>query len=164
MTATAEVFAFKPGDLVLVKWNDSMVYFAKIKKIDPRRRKCVVVFDDKSQDEAEFGQIHSGGFVVTCVSLTVPRRLSRPRHGESASGRPFANGSGPVSFARQRPCGPAARGLKTPCFTRHCTVGRLKGTRRQQARFSGHNSFIVLLLKLVQCARMYPCEVLIGRV
>lgn len=52
---------FKQGDLVLVKWNDSMVYFAKIKRIDGRRRKCVVVFDDKSQDEADFGQIHSGG-------------------------------------------------------------------------------------------------------
>ena len=61
MTATAETaFSFKPGDLVLIKWNDSMVYFAKIKKIDQRRRKCTVVFDDKSQDEADFSQIHSG--------------------------------------------------------------------------------------------------------
>ena len=62
-------FAFKQGDLVLVKWSDSMVYFAKIKKIDQRRRKCAVVFDDKSQDEADFGQIHSGGFAA-CVSYT----------------------------------------------------------------------------------------------
>ena len=63
MSATGEAgFAFKPGDLVLVKWNDSMVYFAKIKKIDQRRRKCVVVFDDKSHDEADFHQIHNGEF------------------------------------------------------------------------------------------------------
>ena len=53
-------FAFKTGDLVLVKWNDGMVYFAKIKRIDHKRQKCVVVFDDKSQDEAHFSQIHSG--------------------------------------------------------------------------------------------------------
>lgn len=58
----AAKFAFKPGDLVLVKWNDSMVYFAKIKRIDQRRKKCVVVFDDKSHDEAGFDQIHSGEF------------------------------------------------------------------------------------------------------
>ena len=53
-------FPFKTGDLVLVKWNDGMVYFAKIKRIDQKRCKCVVVFDDKSQDEAHFSQIHSG--------------------------------------------------------------------------------------------------------
>ena len=53
-------FAFKTGDLVLVKWNDGMVYFAKIKRIDYKRHKCAVVFDDKSQDEAHFSQIHSG--------------------------------------------------------------------------------------------------------
>ena len=62
MTAVVGVFAFKPGDLVLVKWNDSMVYFAKIKRIDQRRKKCLVGFDDKSQDEADFEQIHSGEF------------------------------------------------------------------------------------------------------
>ena len=60
MSAPVEAFTFKPGDLVLVKWNDNMVYFAKIKKIDHRRKKCVVVFDDKSQDEADFDQVHSG--------------------------------------------------------------------------------------------------------
>ena len=53
-------FSFKVADLVLVKWNDGMVYFAKIKKIDHARSKCIVVFDDKSQDEASFAQIHSG--------------------------------------------------------------------------------------------------------
>ena len=53
-------FPFKVGDLVLVKWSDGMVYFAKIKRIDHKRRKCTVVFDDKSQDEAHFSQIHSG--------------------------------------------------------------------------------------------------------
>lgn len=56
----SEGFSFKTGDLVLVKWNDGMVYFAKIKKIDKKRRTCIVVFDDKSQDEADFSQVHSG--------------------------------------------------------------------------------------------------------
>lgn len=56
----ADTFSFKLGDLVLVKWLDNMVYFAKIKRIDQRRKKCVVVFDDKSHDEADFDQIHSG--------------------------------------------------------------------------------------------------------
>ena len=64
MSAAVDVFSFKPGDLVLVKWNDSMVYFAKIKRIDQRRKKCVVVFDDKSHDEADFNQIHSGEFTA----------------------------------------------------------------------------------------------------
>ncbi len=53
-------FTFQTGELVLVKWSDGMVYFAKIKKIDRRHGKCTVVFDDKSQDEAQFDQIHSG--------------------------------------------------------------------------------------------------------
>lgn len=53
-------FPHSVGDLVLVKWNDGMVYFAKIKRMDHRQRKCVVVFDDKSTDEADFSQIHSG--------------------------------------------------------------------------------------------------------
>ncbi len=60
-------FAFKVGDLVLVKWTDGMVYFAKIKRVDHKRRKCTVVFDDKSQDEAHFSQIHSGKF--TCMTV-----------------------------------------------------------------------------------------------
>lgn len=53
-------FSFTTGDLVLVKWEDGMVYFAKIKRIDQKGEKCTVVFDDKSQDEADFSQIHSG--------------------------------------------------------------------------------------------------------
>ena len=60
MATTAGGFTFKTGDLVLVKWGDGMVYFAKIKRIDSKKRKCVVVFDDKSQDVADFSQIHSG--------------------------------------------------------------------------------------------------------
>ena len=60
-SAAASVpFAFMTGDLVLVKWNDGMVYFAKIKRIDYKKQRCVVVFDDKSQDVAHFAQIHSG--------------------------------------------------------------------------------------------------------
>ena len=56
-------FKFKVGELVLVKWEDGMVYFAKIKKIDEKKSKCVVIFDDKSQDDADFSQIHSGKFL-----------------------------------------------------------------------------------------------------
>ena len=56
-------FMFKVGELVLVKWEDGMVYFAKIKKIDENTSKCVVIFDDKSQDVADFRQIHSGKFL-----------------------------------------------------------------------------------------------------
>ena len=67
----AAQFAFKRGDLVLVKWHDGMVYFAKIKRIDHKRHKCAVVFDDKSQDEAQFSQIHSGKGGAGCeVKIT----------------------------------------------------------------------------------------------
>ena len=62
--STKRDFSFKAGDLVLVKWSDGMVYFAKIKRVDHKRRKCTVVFDDKSQDEAHFSQIHSGKIVL----------------------------------------------------------------------------------------------------
>lgn len=58
--SSSSSFNFKTGELVLVKWTDGMVYFAKIKKIYHKRGKCAVVFDDKSQDEADFDQIHSG--------------------------------------------------------------------------------------------------------
>lgn len=57
-------FPFRTGDLVLVKWDDGMVYFAKIKRIDQKRERCTVVFDDKSQDETSFSQIHSGEWSV----------------------------------------------------------------------------------------------------
>ncbi len=53
-------FNHEVGDLVLVKWDDGMVYFAKIKRVDWRKRQCVVIFDDKSTDKAVFSQIHSG--------------------------------------------------------------------------------------------------------
>lgn len=61
-------FPFKTGNLVLVKWNDGMVYFAKIKRIDKKRCKCIVVFDDKSQDEAHFSQIHSGRSLIVIAN------------------------------------------------------------------------------------------------
>ena len=53
-------FPFKSGDLVLVKWDDGMVYFAKIRRVDLKKEKCTVIFDDKSRGEADFYQIHSG--------------------------------------------------------------------------------------------------------
>lgn len=64
-------FKFKVGELVLVKWEDGMVYFAKIKKIDEKRSKCVVIFDDKSQDDADFAQIHSGKFTTNAVAFSL---------------------------------------------------------------------------------------------
>lgn len=92
----AAKFAFKTGDLVLVKWNDGMVYFAKIKRIDHKRHKCVVVFDDKSQDEAHFSQIHSGKGIKTnvyglCVHVVekpadVPHTLSPVRVSQQRQG------------------------------------------------------------------------------
>ena len=69
-----EPFSFKVADLVLVKWGDGMVYFAKIKKVDYKRSKCIVVFDDKSQDEADFDQIHSGELSTT-IPLRCPQYL-----------------------------------------------------------------------------------------
>lgn len=48
-----------------------MVYFAKIKRINRKREKCTVVFDDKSQDEADFCQIHSGKVVAWWEQLSV---------------------------------------------------------------------------------------------
>ena len=71
MAGKEAAFSFKPGDLVLVKWDDSMVYFAKIKRLDQRRKKCVVVFDDKSLDEADFCQIHSGRFSGARAALAL---------------------------------------------------------------------------------------------
>lgn len=63
-------FQHDVGDLVLVKWDDGMVYFAKIKRIDWRRKRCTVVFDDRSTDEAPFSQIHSGKCVCSPAALT----------------------------------------------------------------------------------------------
>ena len=58
----SSAFKFKVGEVVLVDWEDGMVYFVEIKKIDEKRRTCIVIFDDKSQDVAEFSQMHRGKF------------------------------------------------------------------------------------------------------
>ena len=58
----SSAFKFKVGEVVLVDWEDGMVYFVEIKKIDEKRRTCIVIFDDKSQDVAEFSQLHRGKF------------------------------------------------------------------------------------------------------
>ena len=63
-----KTFTHEVGELVLVKWNDGMVYFAKIKRIDWRKRKCVVIFDDRSTDDASFSQIHSGEIFNCTIS------------------------------------------------------------------------------------------------
>ena len=53
-------FPHKTGDVVLVKWRDGKIYFAKIKTIEWSKKRCVVIFDDKSQDLARFSWIHDG--------------------------------------------------------------------------------------------------------
>ena len=80
MAGKEAAFSFKPGDLVLVKWDDSMVYFAKIKRLDQRRKKCVVVFDDKSLDEADFCQIHSGRFLAPERRSLLGQRTTHTTH------------------------------------------------------------------------------------
>lgn len=55
-----QYFPHKTGDVVLVKWRDGKIYFAKIKTIEWSKKRCVVIFDDKSQDLARFSWIHDG--------------------------------------------------------------------------------------------------------
>jgi len=72
----AQRFPHKIGEVVLVKWRDGKIYFAKIKTIDWTKKKCVVIFDDKSQDLARFSWIHDGTyaptshlFILSCVHI-----------------------------------------------------------------------------------------------
>ena len=53
-------FRFACNDVVLVKWDDGKLYYAKIKRIDRKTKKCMILFDDLSRGEAHFSQIHSG--------------------------------------------------------------------------------------------------------
>ena len=55
-----DYFHFAVGEVVLVKWEDGKLYYAKLKRIDRRTKKCAIVFEDNSRGEANFGQIHSG--------------------------------------------------------------------------------------------------------
>jgi hypothetical protein len=55
-----DAFHFSVGDVVLVKWEDGKLYYAKLRKIDKRTKRCSIVFEDHSRGEANFGQIHSG--------------------------------------------------------------------------------------------------------
>lgn len=59
-------FPHKIGDVVLVKWRDGKIYFAKIKTIEWSKKRCVVIFDDKSQDLARFSWIHDGTYSACC--------------------------------------------------------------------------------------------------
>eukprot|EP00118_Oscarella_pearsei_P024198 m.301461 g.301461 ORF g.301461 m.301461 type:complete len:1063 (+) comp40810_c0_seq13:289-3477(+) len=52
-------FRFATGEVVLVKWGDGKLYYAKIRRIDRKAKKCVILFDDNSRGEAHFSQIHS---------------------------------------------------------------------------------------------------------
>ena len=64
-------FPHKTGDVVLVKWRDGKIYFAKIKTIEWSKKRCVVIFDDKSQDLARFSWIHDGMMGVMHVVVLI---------------------------------------------------------------------------------------------
>lgn len=66
-------FPHKTGDVVLVKWRDGKIYFAKIKTIEWSKKRCVVIFDDKSQDLARFSWIHDGKRCVHVAPLLKAR-------------------------------------------------------------------------------------------
>ncbi|XP_065890992.1 uncharacterized protein, partial [Dysidea avara] len=66
-TDPAHRFPHKIGDVVLVKWRDGKIYFAKIKTIDWNKKRCVVIFDDKSQDLARFSWIHDVNETTTDI-------------------------------------------------------------------------------------------------
>lgn len=62
-------FGFAVGDVVLVQWRDGKIYFAKIRRIDEKRRQCGILFDDNSRGEASFEQIHSGEALATTLGV-----------------------------------------------------------------------------------------------
>ena len=73
-------FPHKTGDVVLVKWRDGKIYFAKIKTIEWSKKRCVVIFDDKSQDLARFSWIHDGKRCVHVAPLAEGAQLFVPCH------------------------------------------------------------------------------------
>ena len=69
-------FPHKTGEVVLVKWRDGKIYFAKIKTIEWSKKRCVVIFDDKSQDLARFSWIHDGMCHVALSTAAVADKSS----------------------------------------------------------------------------------------
>ena len=59
MSAT-DVFAHSVGDIVLVRWRDERIYFAKIQSISKNRRVCKIVFEDGEQVSVPFEDVYSG--------------------------------------------------------------------------------------------------------
>lgn len=57
---SADDFAHKNGDLVLVRWKDERIYFAKIRSISRSRRVCSIVFEDEEQVCVPFADVFSG--------------------------------------------------------------------------------------------------------
>ena len=55
-----ESFAHGVGDVVLVRWSDDRIYYAKIRTINKNKQTCQVMFEDNRRGTAEFGQIHAG--------------------------------------------------------------------------------------------------------
>ncbi|RDD41121.1 Metal-response element-binding transcription factor 2 [Trichoplax sp. H2] len=58
------------NDVIIVKCQNNY-YYAKIKSIDKRRRKCKVLFDDKSTDDLPFSDIYSVGDTTTEIVCIV---------------------------------------------------------------------------------------------
>ena len=61
-------FPHAVNDVIIVKCENNY-YYGKIKSIDKRRRKCKVLFDDKSTDDLSFNDIYSGKFCILTASL-----------------------------------------------------------------------------------------------
>ena len=57
-----ESFPHVVGGRVLAEWTDGTIYFAKVKRIYPHARKCLLEFDDRSTGDVSFSQIYSGEF------------------------------------------------------------------------------------------------------
>jgi len=59
-SSAVDSFPHSVGDVVLVRWSDERIYYAKIKTINKNRQTCQVMFEDNRRGTAEFGQIHAG--------------------------------------------------------------------------------------------------------
>ena len=62
-----QTFTFGVGDVVIVRWCDGMLYFAKIVNLNWSSRKCLVKFMDKKSEEANFSDIQGGKFTYFCL-------------------------------------------------------------------------------------------------
>ena len=56
---SAASFGFNVDDVVLAEWGEKLFY-AKITAINSTERRCKLMFDDGSQEEVNFTQVHNG--------------------------------------------------------------------------------------------------------